>query len=190
MNGLVVEQLVGPRTEVDYMVRERHYLHKWPAVTVATLALMRGYEAVGVCVFSMPTQAVIQRYGGLTWELARLWVRDEEPTNTESWFISQAVKWVRKTRPDVIALVSWADLEQGHMGIIYQASSWTFDGMSSDHRKPIVDGKHHYRASRVRGALSDPSSLKAVRRVRRTRKIRYVKMLRGPQREPVGTLNA
>jgi hypothetical protein len=121
------------RVEVDWMI-QRHYLGKWPGVTVATLALCRDEEPVGVIVFSFPPPETFVRYGGLTWELGRLWVADSEPRNTESWFIARAVRYVKRHHRDVRALVSYADPSVGHSGTIYRAANWIEDGRTDEER--------------------------------------------------------
>lgn len=118
------------RAAVDHLVRA-HYLHKWPGVVVSTLALMDGHLPIGAIIFSLPTLQISKRYGGqVVWELARLFITDTTPKNTESWFISRAVKWVQRNHPEVHLLVSYADPSAGHCGTIYRASNWIDDGMT------------------------------------------------------------
>jgi hypothetical protein len=152
------------------MIR-RHYLGCWPGVTVATLGLYRDEEPVGVIVFSLPPPETFVRYGGETWELGRLWVRDEEPRNTESWFIARAVRYVKRFHRQVVALVSYADPSVGHEGVIYQASNWISDGRTDQERTTPrfdyeVDGKRFSRRAHV------PSGATALR-VPRVSKHRY-----------------
>jgi hypothetical protein len=158
------------RAEVDWMIR-RHYLGCWPAVVVAILGLYRDNLPVGVIVFSLPPRETAVRYGGETWELARLWVRDEEPCNTESWFIARAVRYVRRFHRHVTALVSYADPSVGHQGTIYRASNWRDDGRTEEGRQtPRFDyeasGKRFSRHSHVPDGV-------AVRRVPRLSKHRF-----------------
>ncbi len=141
------------RIETDWMIR-RHYLGKWPGVVVAILGLYRGGEPRGVIVFSLPPPETFVRYGGLTWELGRLWVDDAEPTNTESWFIARSVRYVRRFHRGVVALVSYADPRAGHSGTIYRASNWLEDGRTDDERQTprfdyIADGKRYSRSAHV-----------------------------------------
>lgn len=141
------------RVETDWMVR-RHYLGKWPGVVVAVLGLYDAGEPVGVIVFSLPPPETFVRYGGLTWELGRLWVADEQPHNTESWFIARAVRYVRRFHRDVKALVSYADPSVGHAGTIYRASNWREDGRTDEGRSTPrfdyeVNGRHYSRRSHV-----------------------------------------
>lgn len=58
-------------------------------------------------------------------EFNRLWVCDSMPKNTESKFVSMALK---QSKYQII--VSFADIEQGHVGYIYQATNWIYTGLS------------------------------------------------------------
>ena len=61
-------------------------------------------------------------------ELTRLVCLDGYATNTESWFIGQSFKWLKKHAPEVKVLVSYADPEQKHSGGIYRATNWMYQG--------------------------------------------------------------
>ena len=58
-------------------------------------------------------------------EFNRLWVCDSMPKNTESQFVASAL---RQSKFQII--VSFADIEQGHIGYIYQATNWFYTGQS------------------------------------------------------------
>lgn len=172
------------RCEVDWMIR-RHYLGKWPGVTVSTLGMFREANPVGVIVFALPPAETFVRYGGLTWELARLWIADSEPRNSESWFIARAVRYVRRHHRDVAALVSYADPAAGHSGVIYRASNWIEDGMTDEGRKtPRFDyralGKTFSRRAHV------PQGVE-LERVPRVSKHRFVYRVRGARLQPHGS---
>ena len=51
------------------------------------------------------------------WELRRLCCIDDTPTNTESYFIGKTLRWL-KQNTDIEVIISYADLEQGHEGVI------------------------------------------------------------------------
>tara|TARA_Y100001963_G_scaffold80611_1_gene111872 strand:+ start:428 stop:994 length:567 start_codon:yes stop_codon:yes gene_type:complete len=63
-------------------------------------------------------------------ELTRLFILDGYGKNIESWFISQSMKWLRENAKDIKALISYADPRVGHMGGIYQATNWMYQGDS------------------------------------------------------------
>jgi len=128
---------IGPasRIEAEPLVRA-HYLKRWPGVVVATLGMWKGPFLVGVIVFALPPRETAKRYRvRVAWELARLYIMDSEPFNSETWFMAKAIKWVRSTFPAVDLLVSYADPSVGHSGIIYKAANWLQDGRTDQERK-------------------------------------------------------
>ncbi len=125
---------VGP------LIQGCHYLHRMPAVCVCCLGLYVGGWLKGALVWALPPLETAKRYGGVTWELARLWLGDELPHNSESWFIGRAIRHVRQQHPDVRWLVSYADPAQGHNGTIYKATNWTYEGMT----EPKSGGRADY----------------------------------------------
>lgn len=112
------------RRKVDEMIREGHYLGKWPAQTVLTLGLQREGRVLGVLTFSEVRANIAVRFGPETWELSRLFVLEKVPQNAESFFIGRAVRYVRRLTPHPRTLISFADPEHGHSGVIYKASNW------------------------------------------------------------------
>jgi hypothetical protein len=165
------------RARVEPMVKA-HYLGKFPGVCVLILGLLLDGQPAGVIIFALPPRETAKRYGSVTWELARLWVADEMPQNTETYLISQAVKVIRRERPDVGMLVSYADPSAGHAGTIYKAANWVADGKTDDGRKtPRCDyadkrtGKRYSRRSHV------PADAEIVR-VPRVSKHRFTYQLR------------
>jgi hypothetical protein len=69
---------------------------------------------------------------GEVFELTRLWIKDGTPKNIESWAIGQSFDWLKKNRPDIKCLVSYADPMAGHLGIIYQATNWLYQQIYED----------------------------------------------------------
>jgi hypothetical protein len=75
-------------------------------------------------------------------ELRRLCCIDDTPKNTESYFIGATLRWLRKNT-DIQCVVSYADPNFNHTGIIYKASNFTFMGITSKGRviERLSDGK-------------------------------------------------
>lgn len=113
----------------------RHYIGKWPGVCVLILVAKRGQEVIGTIVYALPPRETSKRYGGETWELARLWIDDTVPQNAETWLISKSVRYIKLHHPSVRCLVSYADPSAGHAGTIYKAANWLSDGRTDDDRK-------------------------------------------------------
>ena len=132
------------------MIVKHHYSKLWTKCSVALgLFHLTGNEhsffdeleekMIGVCVFGDPVgrasgesiSELIDRTE--VFELTRLFIHDGYGSNIESWFISQSMNWLRKNRPEIKALVSYADPKQNHPGTIYQATNWMYQGIIGKH---------------------------------------------------------
>ena len=156
---------------VDTMIK-RHYIGKWPGVCVLILAMVRDGAAIGVIVFALPPRETSKRYGGETWELARLWLDDSVPQNAETYFIARAVRYIRQHHQAVKVLVSYADPSAGHAGTIYKAANWISDGRTDQERKTprfdYADAASGKRYSR-RGHVPDGVAIQRIPRVSKHR---------------------
>ncbi len=76
-------------------------------------------------------------------ELRRLACIDDTPKNTESYFIGQTLKWLSKNT-SIKVVLSYADSEVGHSGIIYKASNFTLEGMTQNQRVIVYQGKQYH----------------------------------------------
>lgn len=121
-------------TELDEYIRA-HYLGKRPAIVMLALKMTVRKDAVGMVIYAMPPREADMRYGGKTWELARLYLLDEIPRNAETWLIGQSVRYIKRNHREVKYLLSYADPSAGHRGTIYQAANWKADGRTDDERK-------------------------------------------------------
>lgn len=61
-------------------------------------------------------------------ELNRFSMADSEGKNAESQAISLGIKWIKKYRPEIKLLVSYAGRKEGNYGYIYQATNWEYLG--------------------------------------------------------------
>jgi hypothetical protein len=160
----------------------KHYLRKWPAVPRLHLGLFIDSKLQGCVIFAEAPRETSKRYGGYTWELARLWVSDDIPRNVETWLISKCVRYIARRHPEVRFLVSYADPQAGHIGTIYRAANWKPDGMTDDGCKK---GRAEYvnpESGKVYGRRSHvPSNVVPVC-VERVRKYRFVLALQAHKR--------
>jgi hypothetical protein len=76
-------------------------------------------------------------------ELRRLVCIDETPRNTESYFIGQTIKWLKKNTNYRI-IVSYADPHHGHAGTIYKATNFYHVGMTSPGKIIDFNGKRYH----------------------------------------------
>lgn len=76
-------------------------------------------------------------------ELRRLCCINETPKNTESFFIGFMLRWLKKNTYHKI-VVSYADAEHGHTGIIYKASNFKYLGHSIGAKIILYEGKTYH----------------------------------------------
>lgn len=99
-----------------------------------TWGLFSGDRLIGVCAFATPSSENVRssvfgpEYKSHVTELHRLVILDETPTNTESWFIVRALRGLHSYRPNIWAVLSFADGTEGHKGTIYQATNALYLG--------------------------------------------------------------
>lgn len=158
---------------------EKHYLHRSCQCSFSfALRCKSCNKIVGVISYGTPSSSTLRsgicglEYKDDVIELNRLWVRDGTPKNTESFFIGNTIKKVDKE-----IVVSFADTEQNHIGIIYQATNWIYTGLSAKRTNWVVCGidKHSQ-------TIADKYSSKEARELfgerfkleERSRKHRYV----------------
>ena len=109
---------------------KHHYLHTKASCTYA-FALKESNHIIGVILYGNPTAPTTLDICGPTnrkniVEITRLWIQDNTPKNTESFFIANTLKLVPK--PIVVA---FADPDAEHIGIVYQASNFLYTGKSA-----------------------------------------------------------
>jgi hypothetical protein len=104
--------------------------------------LIENKKIVGVAVYGQPSPS-IQKHAFANrdfrlYELTRV-VIQTDTVNAASFLISNSLKML-SNQP--CAVVSYADMEYGHCGIIYQATNWYYTGSTVSHDKLyLVDGK-------------------------------------------------
>ncbi len=165
-------QACDKREAAEIVVRE-HYLHRKPPMSFSfslTDAELFG-RVLGVVTFGTPPSRHLMISACATdparvIELNRLWVDDECPPNTESWFVSRALKLLP---PRIV--VSYADTAHGHEGYIYRALNFRYAGLTDADRKTprfdyVTPGKHSRDTTRN-------GTLETAERVRRKPKHRY-----------------
>lgn len=128
-----------PSKDARELAEKRHYMHRKPQVSYA-FGLYRDEAPIGVVTFGTPASRHVQLSvcpsdPALVVELNRLWVADDMPTNTESWFVARAL---RALPPRLV--VSYADTAFGHMGYVYRALNFRYAGWTDmERRTPRYD---------------------------------------------------
>jgi hypothetical protein len=91
-------------------------------------------KLIAVCVFSQLLRKETAELQGHKQnemlELSRFCIHPSyQKKNFASWFISRATKKIIEIRPEIKRLVSFSDSTYNHVGTIYKASNWMFDGL-------------------------------------------------------------
>jgi len=107
--------------------------------------------------------------GGGVLELTRVALNGKQEQTSKA--VSLSLKQIKKDVPQCRLIVSYADVDQHHLGTIYQATNWIYEGLSKGDTYFIIKGKKTHRktiSSRIvtiGGKRKNcPSTLEAVQR--------------------------
>ena len=129
------------------IIVKKHYTHAWTACRYAlgifyttdeSNALGDSDKLIGCLVYGFPVgaRAALSISEQLTkdnvLELTRLYCDDGYGSNIESYAIGQSFKWFRENDKAIKVLISYADNGQDHLGGIYQATNWIYQGLNTD----------------------------------------------------------
>ena len=133
---------------IKYACINFHYAKAVPNVGLAYNVFNKKNEWCGVICYGIgATNNIAQPYNlkqGEVIELVRMALNGKQESTTKAMAIS--LKLIKKNAPNVKLIVSYADSEQGHYGIIYQATNWIYTGFSVD-TNLIVNGERKHRRS-------------------------------------------
>lgn len=81
-------------------------------------------------------------------ELMRIALKKHKAPVTQ--IISVAIKMLKRKDPGMRLIISYADPYQSHLGIIYQAGNWLYEGLTDkvDYYRDNYGGEHHWRKAR------------------------------------------
>jgi hypothetical protein len=128
------------------IIIKKHYTHAWTACRYSIGIYYKednnvtfdGDKLIGAIIYGFPVgaKAPTSVCEGLTkdnvLELTRLYCDDGYGSNIESYALGQSFRWLRENDKDIKVLISYADNGQGHLGGIYKATNWRYEGISSD----------------------------------------------------------
>lgn len=145
--------LLCERKEIKDFIEKWHYSRNINGLkTTYCFKLLRENEIIGAMVFGWVGMAnAWKKYGDSeksVIELRRLCCIDDTPKNTESYFIGQALKWLIKNT-EIKTVISYADPEYSHTGIIYKATNFEFQGRTAKGRV-IIHNERRYHDKTIR----------------------------------------
>jgi hypothetical protein len=128
---------------IKYACLNFHYSKTIPINTFGYLVFNNNNEWCGVALFGTGASPQIgKQYNlkqGQVIEFVRMALNGKQSKTSE--VLGMAIRLIKKDLPLVKIIVSYADQEQGHNGIIYQATNWYYLGEVKS--PPIIEGKHN-----------------------------------------------
>jgi len=146
-NGKYEVELV-PRSDVRDFIEKHHYSQNINGV-ISNYCFAMSYEGhlIGAMIYGKPAMAnQWKKYVDSEekiLELRRLVLIDATPKNSESWFIAKTLRWL-KQNTDIEVVISYADPNYGHEGVVYKASNFDFIGQTSPGKVIMWQGKKYH----------------------------------------------
>ena len=149
--GIMIPYIFEPcaRKEIVDFIETNHYSHNMNGVMSQYCFKLtdEGGKIVGAMVFGKVGMAnAWKKYAEQEsdiMELRRLVCIDDTPRNTESWFIGNALRWLKKNS-SLLTIVSYADATHNHTGVIYKAANFEYRGMTAKGKMILFNGKMYH----------------------------------------------
>lgn len=122
------------RDTANDLIRRNHYSRKVYSASTLHFGVFANGRIVGALQygFAMNPQSmasvVKDTKDNEYLELNRMWLDDACPRNSESRALSYTIRVIRKVRPAVAWIQSFADERCGGLGVVYQAASFLYCG--------------------------------------------------------------
>lgn len=122
------------RKQANEIIKANHYSRRITSGSTLHLGIWIGGTLQGVLQFGYAmnpaSQATIVAGTLMTeyLELNRMWLADSAPRNSESRALAYAISLIRRVRPAVKWIQSFADERCGLFGTVYQAAGFSFHG--------------------------------------------------------------
>jgi len=123
-----------PRDEANATIAANHYSRKFFNLSILHFGVYIGPDRVGVLQYGYAMNPASG--GGIVagatadtfLELNRMWLDDRAPRNSETRALAYTLKVIRRTRPRVGWIQSFADERCGRLGVVYQAANFLYCG--------------------------------------------------------------
>ena len=120
-----------------------HYSKVVPVGKLVKVGAWEDGKFIGVVVFSRGANLSLGRPYNLTQfeccELTRVAMRPHKCFVSQ--VLAEAIKFLKRMCPEMRLIISYADIEQGHYGGIYQATNWVYEGKTTSARYFVINGK-------------------------------------------------
>ena len=171
------------RTEIAPFIMDIHYAKRFPSVTFAFGLEIDG-ELEGIVTYGTPPSSKLRvgvagkEYADAVLELNRLCLKTNYK-NDASWLVSKSLKLISEDK----IIVSFADTDQDHSGVVYQAANFLYTGRSAKRTDWKIKGKEHLHGQTVADEFRGMPNRAALMREKygddfylapRSRKHRYI----------------
>lgn len=177
-----------------YAVQRWHYSKSLPSCDLVMIGVWEYSKFIGCVIFSRGACPNLHKpYGlkvGEVVELTRVALNKHETSVTR--IISLSLKLLKELCPGLRLVVSFADLNQSHLGVIYQAGNWIYTGIAKS--KPYYYYKNRWMHQRqflgLKGANAQTNSIngQTVQVKKVLNKLRYLMPLDKKMRKQVKKL--
>ena len=165
--------------ETKPFILDIHYAKRMPSITYA-YGLFENNKLIGIVSYGSPPSPSLcsgiagKRYKHLVLELNRL-ILKENKKNQESILIGASFKLLPKPR----IVVSYAEKEQEHIGVVYQATNFLYTGLSDKRTEWRLRGSnlHSKTVCETYSLEERKSNTQKFEVVDRPRKHRYIYFL-------------
>jgi hypothetical protein len=114
-------------------VTQWHYSRKLPSGRLVKLGVWEDGRFVGCVIFGRGASINLTRRYNLTQyecvELVRVALREHNTPTTK--IVAEALRQLRRHNPKLRLVVSFADPNHGHLGVMYRAGNWIYAGLST-----------------------------------------------------------
>ena len=167
-----------------------HYSKAIPATKLVKIGVWEYGIFIGVVIFSRGAAPHIGDPYSLPQtdicELTRVALKAHE--TPVSRIVSIAIRMLKRKCPNIQLVVSYADPDQNHLGTIYQAGNWIYEGIKKGGQRMFLNGKWVHQ----RTVTSYPGRYSALRKkghpIRKTEKYKYLMPLNDEMRMKITPL--
>ena len=134
---------------IKFACLQYHYAKAVPQVRLAYSVFNDIDEWCGVILYSNgANQHIASSFDlvqGQVVELVRVALNGKQECTSKA--LAMSLKLMKKDAPAVKVIVSYADRNQNHIGVIYQATNWLYLGEFASERGIMINGKLTHRRS-------------------------------------------
>ena len=161
-----------------YAVMNWHYSQQMPIGKLISYGVWENEVYIGAVIYGRGASPELGSAYGLTQieccELVRVALNKHEASVSQ--IVAQTIKTLKESNPGLRLIVSFADPERDHKGIIYQAMNWIYCGQSSPSKEYYYKNKwFHSRMLRPTGFGTVPEIAKLSKEQQKQLPIREMK---------------